>query len=206
MKMSRPELLPLFVPVAPIHPQGLYPLLAFPLIEPACRKQHPDRLDAIGNGDIRAKRRCDAQVLQYLPAASPRPQFPDLNIVRKIMVAVEIIPGLQFPRIPIQTNPLTLEHVDNTCLAPGLLDEPDHRLIRDAQIPCRVNKKPWVVWHRCYPRWIAGLGFRKLLCVVSPPDSGIERALIFLRVLIVAHHLARVGQFLRFKQPCFRCP
>src|SRR4249919_804474 len=68
-----------------------------------------------------------------------------------------------------------------------------------------MNRKPRIVRNGANTTRISGVRIVHLLAVVSPTDSGLERAFIFLRVFVRAHHLAGVCQFALIEQARLRC-
>src|SRR4249919_520533 len=68
-----------------------------------------------------------------------------------------------------------------------------------------MNRKPRIVRNGANTSRISGVRIVHLLAVVSPTNSSLERAFIFLRAFVRAHHLAVVGQFALIEQPSLRC-
>src|SRR5678815_3044854 len=105
MDRRRLELVELLVVVPAVVLQRVQTRLALLRIEPAAREQHPQGVNAlfdlVSRLRVQARRHLelDTQTGRYFEARTSRAQLPNLNVMRRPVLAVGVALGRQHPSI-----------------------------------------------------------------------------------------------------------
>src|SRR5574343_572917 len=189
--------LPLLVYLFSVLPESGDTGVALLGVEPASRQKHAYSTNAIIDAQVRRNVESNAKRSRNLNSALPCPNLAGLNVVRTVMLSVQVPALLQHACIVVESVPACLVVINHPYFSTDGLVEPDAHRIAYPEVPRGIDQRGRVVWDAANAPIVARLG--DFFGVVSASDCSIERALKLLFVLVLRHHGAKTLKLVFWK-------